>query len=349
MPVAEKYDAMISHSAGDKAIADRACLRLEQSGICCWIAPRDVTPGFSYAEEVIDAINGSRVLVLILTRRSNESPHVLREVERAVSKGLRIVPFKIGDFALSKPMEYLVSSQHWLTVPDPPTDAHLDQLVRAVTPPAPGRGAGEPTAAVKLRRRTSVVVPVLLAAFLVFLDGWLALTSQMARASRTQAAEMVTDSAPSVPTQSLLLDAYEPTDLKLSLWSDHGPAPVFREGEVIHVFGRATHDCLAYVAYIAQDSSVTWLVPREGEGPKRLRAATTLELTNNLDVTVRPPFGNDVVRVFAAEHSLPMETIFAGAGGPGAKILALRALVGRLSPVEMYAEHSLPVKTVPRN
>jgi hypothetical protein len=54
---------------------------LEKEGFQCWIAPRDVTPGQFSASSIIHAIDAANTLVLIL---SQNSPHVLREVERAV-------------------------------------------------------------------------------------------------------------------------------------------------------------------------------------------------------------------------------------------------------------------------
>jgi hypothetical protein len=40
-----EYDVFISYSHPDKASADAACATLEQAGIRCRIAPRDIVPG----------------------------------------------------------------------------------------------------------------------------------------------------------------------------------------------------------------------------------------------------------------------------------------------------------------
>ncbi len=39
----------ISHSTKDKQWADQLCSSLETVGISCWIAPRDIQPGQSWA------------------------------------------------------------------------------------------------------------------------------------------------------------------------------------------------------------------------------------------------------------------------------------------------------------
>lgn len=126
------HDAFISYSAVDKVTADAACARLEARGIRCWIAPRDVVGGLDWSAEIVDAIAASGVLVLVFSKRSNESPQVKREVERAVSRGLPVIPFRIEDVPLSKHMEFFISTPHWLDALTPPLEAHLDRLVETV-------------------------------------------------------------------------------------------------------------------------------------------------------------------------------------------------------------------------
>jgi hypothetical protein len=58
-------DVFISYSNMDKKTADAVCSIMEQNGIRCWIAPRDITPGLPFAEAIIDGIKGSRVFILI--------------------------------------------------------------------------------------------------------------------------------------------------------------------------------------------------------------------------------------------------------------------------------------------
>jgi hypothetical protein len=107
-------DVFISYSSKDAVTANAVCTTLEQDGLSCWIAPRDASPGDYYAESLIEGIMASRTLVLLLSSHSNRSPQVLREVERAVSKDIPMVPFRIEEVELSESMEFYISSQHWL-------------------------------------------------------------------------------------------------------------------------------------------------------------------------------------------------------------------------------------------
>jgi len=122
------HDVFISYSSKNKPTADAMCARLEAHGIRCWIAPRDVLPGEPYGEAIVNAIHSSRLMVLIFSADSNRSQQVMREVERAVSTGIAILPFRIEDVPLSPSMEYFISAPHWLDALTEPLDEHLERL-----------------------------------------------------------------------------------------------------------------------------------------------------------------------------------------------------------------------------
>ncbi len=122
------YDAFLSYSSQDKTIADAMCHYLEQRGLRCWIAPRDVRPGEDYAAEIIEAITDSRALVIIFSANANASKHVKNEVERAVSHGTIVVPFRTEAVQPSKAMELFLGAKHWLDAMSPPLETHLERL-----------------------------------------------------------------------------------------------------------------------------------------------------------------------------------------------------------------------------
>ena len=123
-----KFDAFISYASADKTAADAACAVFEAAGIRCWVAPRDISPGREYAAAIIDAIDQCRVMVLIFSSRANDSPQVRREIERAASKGVAIMPLRIENVVPTKSMEYFLGDIHWLDAMTPPIEEHLQQL-----------------------------------------------------------------------------------------------------------------------------------------------------------------------------------------------------------------------------
>jgi ABC-type amino acid transport substrate-binding protein len=137
------YDAFISYCSEDKKIADAVCGTLEANKIRCWIAPRDVGPGRTWGSAIIEAIGDSAVMVVIFSKHSNGSPQVMREIERAVNKGVAIIPFRVENVVPSKDLEYFISSCHWLDAMNPPLEKHIGELADAIlalqrrTPTAP--------------------------------------------------------------------------------------------------------------------------------------------------------------------------------------------------------------------
>lgn len=122
------HDVFISHSTSDKAVSDAVCAALENGGIRCWVAPRDVQPGRSFAGEITRAIQDSKIMVLIFSAHSNNSEQVLREVQLAVNSHLHIIQFRIEDVLLNDDLKYFLSTPHWLDALTPPLENHLRRL-----------------------------------------------------------------------------------------------------------------------------------------------------------------------------------------------------------------------------
>jgi hypothetical protein len=139
------FDVFISYASKDKIVADAVCARLEAAGIRCWIAPRDIVAGTSYGEAIIDAIHGAKVMVLVFSSSANASGHIPKEVERAVSNGVAILPFRIEDVAPGKSLDYFIGSVHWLDAMTPPMEQHLDHLAATVHKLIPSNAGGTAT------------------------------------------------------------------------------------------------------------------------------------------------------------------------------------------------------------
>ncbi len=126
------HEVFISHASLDKPVADGVCAALERANIRCWIAPRDVQPGRSFAGEITRAIQQSKVMVLIFSAHSNQSDQVLREVQLAANSHLHIVQFRIQDVLPNEDLEYYLSAPHWLDALTPPLERNLERLSASV-------------------------------------------------------------------------------------------------------------------------------------------------------------------------------------------------------------------------
>lgn len=123
-----EHDVFISYSHEDANIADAICNRLESSGIRCWYAPRNIQPGHEWAEEIIDALGRSKIMILVFTDSSNDSTQVKREVSTAISNGVTIIPFKCTESQPTGSMQYYLSTLHWLDAMTDPLEASIAKL-----------------------------------------------------------------------------------------------------------------------------------------------------------------------------------------------------------------------------
>jgi len=122
----------ISHSSKDKETADAIRNHLESAGIWCWMAPRDVRTGSDWPEGIIQGIEACRVFVLVFSENANVSEHVRREVAKAFSLGLDVIPFRVANIMPSGSLAYFLGTVHWLDALTPPLDKHLNALTDRV-------------------------------------------------------------------------------------------------------------------------------------------------------------------------------------------------------------------------
>src|SRR5260221_4040364 len=122
----------ISHSSKDRETADAICAHLESAGIKCWIAPRDIEPGATWTKGIMQGLDGCRVLILVFSEHANDSDHVQREVAKAFSSGLAVIPFRIKDVLPDQSLSYFLDTVQWLDAIAPPLQKHLGTLSERV-------------------------------------------------------------------------------------------------------------------------------------------------------------------------------------------------------------------------
>ena len=126
-------DVFLSHSSKDKPIADKVCQFLEEKGLSCWIAPRNIVPGSDWAASISTAITASKVFLLIYSENSAASSQVGRELSLAESKDdVFVVPYKVDETELSGSFEYYLTGAHWISANYAKKDYKLEELYNLV-------------------------------------------------------------------------------------------------------------------------------------------------------------------------------------------------------------------------
>ena len=124
-----KHDVFISYSTKDGDIANKVCYILEQNNLKCWIAPRNISSGRIYLDEIADAIKSTKIIVLIYSTYSQDSKYVNNEINMAFSHNKKILSFNIDNSMPRDDMEYFLKITQWLSAYPEPED-EFEALVK---------------------------------------------------------------------------------------------------------------------------------------------------------------------------------------------------------------------------
>ena len=129
-------DAFLSHSSQDIAMAMKARTILSEAGLQPWLDQSDLPFGFLLRDELLAAIRGSRVLVLLWSKAASKSPWVASELLTAFHLGRFIVPVTLDKTHLPQFLQNTVYLD-----PGRRGEAALQNLPRAIreAPDAPNK------------------------------------------------------------------------------------------------------------------------------------------------------------------------------------------------------------------
>lgn len=248
------HDVFVSHSAKDKVASDALVACLERSGLRCWVAPRDILPGASWASAILAAISESAAMIVVFSNNANASHHIQREVERAITQGIPVIPLRIEDVMPRGDLEYFLSSAHWMDAITPPIERHFENLAAQVRrllgrpevpaaaplavspqppvalPPAPVSAATSPPVApapAPSFRARSLILPVVLAIVIVAFAVDIAV-HLFNRAPATQPAAVVPPPAKTEPMLSQVSNLPKPDPSLVNLTSRPASIPPLR-------------------------------------------------------------------------------------------------------------------------
>lgn len=106
-----EFDFFISHSSSDAEIAQQICMQLEESGNACWIAPRNIAKGNDYISEIMNGVNRSRKLIVLISKDANNSDNVANEVHFAQysQPPKLVIPILISEIGPAGKLAYLLN------------------------------------------------------------------------------------------------------------------------------------------------------------------------------------------------------------------------------------------------
>lgn len=126
----------VSYSSEDYKFVNIIVNMLKEEGISYWKAPEMIPAGSSYAREIPRAIKKCEVFLLILSRTSQRSIWVEKEIDNAISHHKTIIPFQIDDIPLNDTFRFYLNNVQMISYAFDKEAAlvelknHLNQLVK---------------------------------------------------------------------------------------------------------------------------------------------------------------------------------------------------------------------------
>lgn len=100
----------VSYSSEDRKLVNTIIKMLKEEGISYWKAPEMIPAGSSYAREIPRAIKECEVFLLVLSRTSQRSIWVEKEIDSAISYRKTIIPFQIDDIPLNDTFRFYLNN-----------------------------------------------------------------------------------------------------------------------------------------------------------------------------------------------------------------------------------------------
>ncbi|MCM1178119.1 MAG: SUMF1/EgtB/PvdO family nonheme iron enzyme [Bacteroidales bacterium] len=126
-----EHDVFISYSSKKKTAAQAVLHLLEQNGIRCWMAPRDIPPGAEYGDLIDDAIKHCKVMVVLFSEYAATSHWVKGEMNIAFEEQKIIIPVRLDKTPLRGQNRVILNQKHWIDA-YPDYEIKFSELLTAV-------------------------------------------------------------------------------------------------------------------------------------------------------------------------------------------------------------------------
>src|SRR6185503_8235849 len=119
-------DIFISYSSKDREKAVQLTELLASAGLSVWIDHVGIGAATSWSKEIVQAIDGCKAFVVLLSTSSNASTNVHKEVSLAAEKRKKILPLDLEPVALSEDLQYHLAGLQRAPM------TNIDSIIRAL-------------------------------------------------------------------------------------------------------------------------------------------------------------------------------------------------------------------------
>lgn len=133
----KRFDVFISYSSQDQKVVEGLCGFLERKGYRCFVAYRDIPRGVVWATAITEAMDVSKMMVVIFSNAFNVSPQTDREIEIASENRMPILTYRVTDSEMTGAKKYYLKNLNWIDAfPNPEAcfGQLLDSVVKLIGP-----------------------------------------------------------------------------------------------------------------------------------------------------------------------------------------------------------------------
>ena len=99
-------EVFISYASEDRERILDLVERLRGAGVSVWIDQMGIEGATMWSQEIVEAIDSCKVLILAISQRSTESENVVKELALASERRKKILPVCLDASGIPKSMEY---------------------------------------------------------------------------------------------------------------------------------------------------------------------------------------------------------------------------------------------------
>ena len=125
-------DVFVSYASVDRPKVVALAERLRRAGVSSWVDQESIPGASLWAQEIVEAIERCRVLILAASRASFESPNVLREVTIASERRKPILPLYLERVPLPSRLAFPLAGIQHIDLFEHPLEQALPRILSAL-------------------------------------------------------------------------------------------------------------------------------------------------------------------------------------------------------------------------
>jgi hypothetical protein len=123
---------MVSYSSQDRDRVMQFVRALRGAGVAVWIDQGGIDGAQRWSEEIVNAIEACRTVMLFISRTSMESQNISKEVALAWESGKHFLPVALEEAKISKSMQYQLAGIQYVKLYEGDPEAKFEAVLRAL-------------------------------------------------------------------------------------------------------------------------------------------------------------------------------------------------------------------------